>query len=203
VVQVDEWWEPVSLRGKRIRLEPLSLGHAGDLWIAARDPAIWRWLPSAQPSTEADLNALIAQALSEHDRRERMPFAVIELTSGRAIGSTSLLDIEPLHRRTEIGWTWFSRESWGTGVNEESKLLLFTHSFETLDALRVGLKTDVKNERSQRAIRRIGGVPEGTLRKHRVRPDGTSRDTIFFSVLDDEWPEVRAGLEASIERFSR
>jgi RimJ/RimL family protein N-acetyltransferase len=187
--------------GRVIRLEPLDFVHVDGLWRAAQDADIWRWLPAPAPRNHADLERIVRAAMTERDDASRIPFAVVEKASGRAVGSTSYLDIEPLHRRIEIGWTWFGRSWWGTGVNEESKLLLFSHAFDNLRTQRVSLKTDARNERSQRAIERVGGVREGTLRKHYVRPDGTSRDTVYFSVIDTEWPQVRESLQARVARL--
>jgi RimJ/RimL family protein N-acetyltransferase len=195
-VDPKEWFQDTVLTGRLVRLEPLGLAHEPPLWNVAQDPEVWRWLPAPRPRNRQELARVIADALVERDEGRRLPFAVIDRKIGIAVGSTSYLDIEPAHRRIEVGWTWFGRDWWGTGRNEESKLLMFRHAFEILNAQRVSLKTDARNERSQRAIERIGGVREGILRKHYLRPDGSSRDTVYFSVIDTEWPNVRLRLEA-------
>jgi RimJ/RimL family protein N-acetyltransferase len=194
-MEPTEWYRDTVLNGRLVRLETLAFEHEASLWKFAQDPEIWRWLPAPPPRTREQLSRIIQDALRERDQGRRLPFAVMDREIGGAIGSTSYLDIEPSHRRIEIGWTWFGRDWWGTGRNEESKLLMFRYAFETLNAQRVSLKTDAENERSQRAIERVGGVREGVLRKHYVRPDGSSRDTVYFSVIDTEWPAVRAKLE--------
>jgi RimJ/RimL family protein N-acetyltransferase len=197
-----EWRRDTVLTGHHVRLEPLDFAHEEPLWNASQDAEIWRWLPAPRPRTQQALRRIIHDALVERAEGRRLPFAVIDKKIGVAIGSTSFLDIEPAHRRIEIGWTWFGRDWWGTGRNEESKLLMLRHAFEILNAQRVSLKTDAENERSQRAIERVGGIREGTLRKHYVRPDGTSRNTVYFSVIDSEWPTVRDRLEALLSEGS-
>jgi RimJ/RimL family protein N-acetyltransferase len=136
--------------------------------------------------------------LIERDAGEREPFAVISTATGEAIGSTSFLDQVPEHRRVEIGWTFYGREFWRTPVNTEAKLLLMTEAFEVRKYDRVALKTDVKNERSQAAIARLGAKQEGVLRHLVIRKDGTPRDSVFFSVLAGEWPGVKARLESAL-----
>jgi RimJ/RimL family protein N-acetyltransferase len=153
--------------------------------------------------TQGDMKRIVTAALAERDAGSRLPFAIVDREEACAIGTTSYLDIEPAHRRVEIGWTWFGRRWWGTGRNEESKLLLFRHAFETLKAQRVSLKTDAENRRSQRAIERVGGVREGILRKHYLTPDGISRDTVYFSVIDTEWPDVRDRLGALLSQRAK
>jgi len=139
------------------------------------------------------------EALYASDRGTAYVFTVIDRATNRIVGSTRYMDIQAEHRGVEIGWTWYAPEVWGTAVNPECKLLLLTHAFEEWGAVRVMLKTDHRNARSQAAIRKLGAVYEGTLRQHRVRPDGTLRDTVVFSILDREWPAVRAGLYARLQ----
>ncbi|RSN07515.1 GNAT family N-acetyltransferase [Nonomuraea sp. WAC 01424] len=182
---------PVVLENDVVRLEPLTLEHVPDLFAAGGgDDELWRWLPSATPRTEDDL-ASTARALIEDDRH--IPFAVIPKESGRAGGWTTYIDVPGFDESVEIGWTWYGRAHWRTAVNTNCKLLLLDHAFG-LGYNRVLLKTDVLNLRSQAAIRRIGGVHEGTLRRHRRRSDGTWRDTVYFGILEEEWPEHRARL---------
>ena len=189
---------PVTLEGARVRLEPLRPRHAEDLRVAARSPEIWPWL-SADLRDGAALAAFIAGAMAAEAAGTEYAFAVIDREGGRACGSTRYLDIQAGHRGVEIGWTWYDPAVWRSAVNPESKLLLLTHAFEAWGAIRVMLKTDHLNIRSQGAIRRLGAVYEGTLRQHRIRRDGTLRDTVAFSILDREWPAVRAGLRRRLQ----
>lgn len=191
---------PVTLQGARVRLEPLRPRHAADLAVAAGSAEIWAWM-SADLRDAAALQAFIADAVACEAAGTEYAFAVIDRENGRACGSTRYLDVQPKHRGVEIGWTWYAPEVWRTAVNPEAKLLLLTHAFETWGAIRVMLKTDHLNVRSQGAIRKLGAVYEGTLRQHRIRPDGTLRDTVAFSILDREWPAVRAGLLARLQRI--
>ena len=173
-----------------VRLEPLTVAHAPDLLLAAADDEVWRWLPVARPRTEQDVRELV------RTHRGDLAFAVV--VDGRAQGSTSYLDVDLAVGGLEIGWTWYARPLWATWVNPACKLLLLEHAFEALDARRVTLKTDGLNTRSQAAIRKLGASYDGTLRHHRRRPDGSVRDTAFFSILAAEWPQVRAGLLARV-----
>jgi N-acetyltransferase len=179
-----------------LRLEPLTDAHASDLFAVARDEKVWRWLYIGPPESLADMEAWVASALAGRERGTELPFAVIDRASGRAIGSTRYLYIEPAHRHLDIGWTWYGRAYWRTGVNTQCKYLLLRHAFEALACVRVGFTTDLRNERSQRAIERLGATREGVLRKYRVVPkDGYVRSSVFYSIVDDEWPKVKARLE--------
>ena len=180
--------EPVVLEGHGVRLEPLSDAHVPDL-LEAADDEVFRWLPAATPATEDDMR----QILRTHPG---LAFAVV--VDGRAQGSTSYLDVDLAVAGLEIGWTWYARPLWATGVNPACKLLLLQHAFDELGAQRVTLKTDGRNLRSQSAIRRLGAAYDGTLRHHRLRSDGSVRDTAHFSILAAEWPDVRAGLQARL-----
>ncbi|RJL30917.1 GNAT family N-acetyltransferase [Bailinhaonella thermotolerans] len=194
--------EPVVLEGAHVRLEPLTEGHVPDLFAAGGgDDEVWRWLPAATPRTEGELLAIARHLLGSPE--EYTAFAVISRETGRAVGWTTFCDVPGFDLSLEIGWTWYGRAVWRTAVNTEAKLLLLTHAFGTGDYNRVLLKTDHRNERSQKAIARIGGVYEGTLRRHRLRPDGTWRDTVCFSILDEEWPAAREALVARLERGAR
>ena len=173
-----------------MRLEPLGQQHVPDLLVAAADEEVWRWLPVERPREESDLRRLV------REHRGTPAFAV--LVDGRARGSTSYLDVDLSVGGLEIGWTWYARELWRTHVNPACKLLLLAHAFDDLGAERVTLKTDRLNTRSQSAIRRLGAAYDGTLRHSRRRPDGTVRDTAYFSILQAEWPAVRDGLEARL-----
>ena len=148
-----------------------------------------------QVRTADDLTAYIALALAERDAGRALPFATVDRATGRVIGSTRYMAIEPTHRRVEIGSTWLGRAWQGTAANTEAKYLMLRHAFETLGCVRVELKTDALNERSRAAIRRIGAREEGTLRQHMITVSGRIRDTVYYSVLDSEWPEIKAELE--------
>lgn len=185
---------PITLSGTHIRLEPLRPQHAPDLLAAGKSPEIWSWMMTPPLTSEAAVASYIAAAMKAEAAGTEYAFAVIGQMSGRVLGSTRYLDVAPAHRGVEIGSTWYRPDVWGTAVNAEAKFLLLRHAFETWGALRVQLKTDARNLRSQAAIRKLGASYEGTLRHHRVRLDGTVRDTAMFSIIDAEWPVVRAGL---------
>jgi RimJ/RimL family protein N-acetyltransferase len=188
-----------TLTGRHVRLEPLAMSHLGDLFAAGgRDEEVWRWQGGPAPRTAEELGGKLRDLLNAAERGQYVPFAVIHRASGRAVGWTTYMDIDLPNERLEIGWTWYGRAYWRTAVNTESKLLLFTHAFEELGMGRVQLKTDHLNHRSQAAIARLGARREGVLRRHRRRPDGTWRDTVYFSVLADEWPAVKARLTARL-----
>ena len=187
--------EPVTLTGRFVRLEPLQPGHADDLAEAGRDPSVWRWMPQAPVADAESARAYIGQALDAQAGGTEQPFAVVSLANGRAVGSTRYMDVRPAHRGLEIGGTWYAPGHQRTGVNTDCKLLLLRHAFEALGCLRVQLKTDQRNERSQRAIERIGASLEGVLRDHMILHDGHVRSTVMYSVVAREWPAVRDRLE--------
>ena len=185
--------EPVVLVGAQVRLEPLAVGHIPDLQVAGADPVLWRWLAVQPPVTLADMTVVVQAAL---DDPARTPWAVV--VAGRAVGSTSYLDVDATVGGLEIGWTWYCRALWASTVNPGSKALLLAYAFEELGCRRVTLKTDALNTRSRGAISRLGASYDGTLRHHRLRADGSVRDTAYYSILAAEWPVVRAGLEARL-----
>ena len=185
---------PVTLEGRLVRLEPLSLGHYEALCAVGLEPSLWKWTLTTIRTPE-DLRGYLDTALAEQAAGKSLPFAIVEKESGRAIGSTRYANIEPAHRRLEIGWTWYGTAWQRTGCNTECKLLLLTHAFEVLKCQRVELKTDALNARSRTAILRIGATEEGTFRKHGIADTGRVRDTTWFSILDSEWPAVKARLE--------
>jgi RimJ/RimL family protein N-acetyltransferase len=189
---------PVVLTGRRIRLEPLAYSHAEQLLQAAAYDEIWTYLDEPTPRDLNDINALIKDALSEQDRGARLPFAVISLATGRAVGSTSYIDIRPADRTLEIGWAWLTPGEWGSGVNTEAMYLLLRLAFEEHKVGRVAMKADARNLRSQRAISRAGAVREGVWRNHRLLSTGHYRDSVYFSVIDSEWPTVEANLGARL-----
>lgn len=191
---------PVTLLGRHVRLEPLGAGHAADLREAGSDPAIWTYLSGSAFREVADAESYIARALDEVAAGRQIAFATIDLESGRAVGATRYLEIRPDDRGIEIGSTWLGRAAQRTAINTECKYLLLEHAFETLGALRVQLKTDARNIRSQNAIARIGAVREGVLRSHMIVRDGYVRDSVYFSVVESEWPSVKAALLARLGR---
>ncbi len=197
----DCWVQPVTLEGRLVRLEPLSLGHLPGLIEAGRDPVTWRWMP-APGDTDARMRRIVEEALAARERGDELPFATLDAASGRVVGSTRYLSIVAPHRRLEIGWTWLGPAARGTAVNSEAKLLMLEHAFERLGARRVEFKTDALNERSRAALLAIGATFEGILRRHMQMRDGRERDSAYFSVVADEWPPVRSALEARIERLS-
>lgn len=185
---------PVILIGSTVRLEPLSEAHTSDLWVAGQAETIWKYMRYGNKRTREDMRSFILSLLDLQALGTDLPFAVIHLESGRAIGMTRYLEIHPANRRLEIGGTWYAVEFQRTQVNTECKFLLLRYAFEELGCVRVQLKADVRNERSIRAIERIGAVREGVLRNHMVLPDGYIRSTIMYSVIDEEWPAVKANL---------
>lgn len=193
---------PVTLTGPHVRLEPLARSHAADLLLVGAEADIWRYLPRAAPLALGDIETWIEAAHQEQAKGVRIPFAVIDASNGRAVGSTSYLDISPKDRRIEIGWTWLGAPARRTPINTECKYLLLRHAFETLGCGRVQLKTDQRNLRSQAAIERIGGIKEGVLRQHMVQPDGFVRDSVYYSIIASEWPGVKSRLEAMLRRPS-
>lgn len=188
---------PVTLTGKHIRLEPLSRGHAARLLTVAQAPEIWTWM-SALPVTPESMDAWIGEALGAQERGVEYPFVVVQVSGDRVVGSTRYMDVQAASKGAEIGWTWYAPDTWGTVVNPEAKYLLLRHAFEDWGAIRVQLKTDLKNIRSQAAIKKLGAKQEGILRSHRFRRDGTIRDSVIFSIVAAEWPQVRASLEQRI-----
>lgn len=193
---------PVTLElpGGAVRLEPLSIDHAPALFEASRDPDIWRFLPVSQPTTPEQVLEMICVARKEQDQGARLPFAVVDTRTGFAVGTTSYLDIQPSNRSLEIGWTWLGAAARRTAINTQCKYLLLRHAFDSLGAVRVCLKTDARNQRSQRAILRLGARYEGCLRRSRVLQSGYIRDTIHYSILDREWPGVKSRLELMLTR---
>ena len=188
---------PVTLEGRYLILEPVAESHARDLFDVMQDEDVCRYLAWPPPRALDETLALIRQAEDLMARRESIVFAQIWKATGRAIGSTRLLDVRPNDRQVEIGATFLGREYWRTPANTESKFLFLRYCFETLGCVRVALKTDGRNVRSQDAITRLGAIREGTLRKH-MNVRGFQRDTVYFSILDTEWPAIRTHLSARL-----
>jgi len=189
--------KPVTLTGKHVRLEPMTEAHVPGLTeIGAGDESIWKHMLYGDIRTEEDVRSWVRDILARPD----LPFAVVHLDSGRVAGATRYLNIAPEHRGLEIGGTWYGVEFRRTVVNTECKYLLLKHAFETLGCIRVQFKTDLRNERSQRAIGRIGAKREGVLRNHMILPDGRYRDSVFYSIISREWPDVKSMLEKMLFR---
>ena len=191
--------EPVTLEGRIVRLEPLGPDHVPGLAEVALDPAIWRWT-IARPETEAELRDWAESAIRNRDAGTEFPFATLDATTGRPIGSSRYMNIVLEHRRLEIGWTWLAPPWQRSGANREAKLLMLGHAFEALGCRRVEFKTDSNNEPSRNALLGIGATFEGIFRKHMVMPGDGVRHSAWYSVIDDEWPAVRARLEESLRR---
>ncbi len=190
--------KPVTLTGRHVRLEPLAHSHVADLFAGGTDSSIWQYIPYPPVHTEADMRAWVDDLLARQAKGADLPFAVVHQDLGRAIGATRYLDIQRANRAVEIGGTWYAPEHQRTAANTEAKLLLLSHAFETLGCIRVQLKTDERNVRSQRAIERIGAVREGTLRHSVIMPDGFRRSSVYYSVLESEWPMVKTRLEGML-----
>jgi len=197
---MTNWITPVTLTGKYVRLEPLSEAHVPDLAEIGAGQDFWRFMVYGDINNEADLRKWAIEILSRAQRGTDLPFAVIHLASGRLAGATRYMNMIPNDRGLEIGGTWYGTEFQRSAVNTECKYLLMTYAFETLHAIRVQLKTDLLNERSQRAIERLGAKKEGVLRNHMILPDGRIRDSVFYSILDTEWLDVKKNLEAMLSR---
>jgi N-acetyltransferase len=193
---------PVTLEGKHARLEPLAKTHLPGLTQVGLDEELWRWIPTPVRTPE-EMAAYLETAFEERERGVSLPFAIIEKATGRAIGSTRYGNIDRTHHRMEIGWTWVAREWQRTAINTEAKYLLLKHAFETLGCMRVELKTDSLNERSRAAILRIGAREEGTFRNHMITASGRIRHSVYFSIIDSEWPSVKARLEEKLNSHMR
>jgi len=195
--------KPVTLLGRHVRLEPLTEAHVRGLAEIGIGQNFWHFMLYGEMNTEADMRNWILDILGRAEKGTDLPFAAIDLVSGRVAGATRYLNIMPKDRGLEIGGTWYGTEFQRTAINTECKYLLMTHAFETLGAIRVQLKTDSRNERSQKAIERIGAKKEGALRNHMILPDGYFRHSVFYSVLDTEWPEVKKNLEKIMREHSK
>jgi N-acetyltransferase len=188
-----ERWTGIRLEGRRVVLEPLSEAHEDGLWAASRAPETWRWLSVLQPETRVEFRAYLDQALAAAADGSEIPFAT--LLDGRVVGSTRYLALAPEFRRLEIGWTWLHPSVWGSGVNVEAKLLQLADAFDRLGCRRVELKTDALNERSRAAMAALPAEFEGVFRKHMLVRGDENRDSAWYAVVDDDWPEVRSNLE--------
>jgi RimJ/RimL family protein N-acetyltransferase len=197
---MTNWVELVTLQGKHVRLEPMSEEHIPGLAEMGAGQTFWDFMLYGDINTEDDMRNWVRDILSRAEKGTDLPFVAIHLDSGRVAGATRYLNIMPKDRGLEIGGTWYGPEFQRTPVNTECKYLLLRHAFEDLGCIRVQLKTDSRNERSQRAIERIGAVREGVLRNHMILPDGRYRHSVFYSILDTEWPAVKKRLEEMMNR---
>jgi RimJ/RimL family protein N-acetyltransferase len=189
-------WTAPTLVGRIVRLEPLTAAHGDGLWLASRDPRTWRWLSIVQPQTRDTWGTFVQQALDAAAAGTEIPLVTIR--RDEIVGSTRFLALRPEHRSLEIGWTWLHPSAWGTGANVEAKLLQLRHAFEVWSCRRVELKTDARNERSRGALEALGATFEGIHRKHMLVRGDENRDSAWYSVVDDDWPSVRARLEARL-----
>ena len=194
------WIEPVTLVGKHVRLEPMTEAHIPGLTMIGVGQSFWDFMLYGNMETEADMQNWVRDIIARGEKGTDLPFVAIHLASGRVAGATRYLNIMPRDRGLEIGGTWYGPEFQRSPVNTECKYLLLTHAFETLGCIRVQLKTDLRNERSQKAIERIGAKKEGVLRNHMILPDGRFRHSVFYSILDTEWGDVKKNLEAMMAR---
>jgi RimJ/RimL family protein N-acetyltransferase len=191
--------QTVVLEGDYVRLEPLSIEHLTELSEIGLDEELWRWT-TTQVRSMSDLEAYIKAALADQKSGIALPFATISKETGRAIGSTRFGNIDRNNRRVEIGWTWVATGWQRTPVNTEAKYLMLSHAFENLGCIRVELKTDSLNQKSRNAILRIGAIEEGTFRNHMIVSTGRFRHSVYFSVIDSEWPSVKQRLEEKLGR---
>jgi N-acetyltransferase len=192
-----------TLNGRLVRVEPLSAEHEPGLIDAAGDPGMFAWMPVDMASSRDALRDWLMATLQAARDGTAVPFAIVDAGSGRVLGSTRFLELRFEHLRAEIGWTWVTRDAWGTGVNVETKLLLLEQAFERTGLRRVEFKTDARNERSRGALLALGATFEGILRKHMVVRDGGPRDSAYYSVIDDEWPAVKAHLQQRLSATLR
>jgi RimJ/RimL family protein N-acetyltransferase len=192
--------KPVVLQGKYVRLEPMTESHIPALAEIGVGQPFWDFMVYGYMNSAEDMGNWVREILSRAEKGTDVPFAAIHLASGRVAGATRYMNIMPKDRGLEIGGTWYGVEYQRTVVNTECKYLLLRHAFETLDCIRVQLKTDLRNERSQKAIERIGAVKEGVLRNHMILPNGRIRHSVFYSILDSEWERVKKRLEEMLER---
>lgn len=191
--------EPIILEGNFVRLEPMAAQHTDALWEIGADENLWRWTANVICSKD-DMRRYVETALNEQKRGVSLPFVTVEKSLGKIVGSTRFGNIDRKNRRVEIGWTWIAAPWQRTSVNTEAKLLMLTHAFELWNCIRVELKTDVLNEKSRRAILRLGAKEEGILRRHTITDTGRIRDTVYFSIIDAEWRETKRNLQAKLEQ---
>jgi len=195
---MSRWIEPVTLEGRHVRLVPLEREHQGALANAAADGELWKLWYTSVPSPDT-IAAWMDTALAMRDSAGAQPFTIIDVKTGDVIGSTRYMNVEAAHRRLEIGSTWYAKRVQRTAINTEAKLLLLSHAFDTLKTIAVEFRTHFMNRQSRAAIARLGAKEDGILRNHQIGPDGIYRDTVVFSIIESEWPAVRANLLAKLE----
>jgi RimJ/RimL family protein N-acetyltransferase len=188
--------------GRRVVVEPLAAEHQDGLVQAAVDAEMFQWMPVDMASSRDVLREWVATTLAAAQAGTEVPYAILDPNSERVLGSTRFLALNLEHLRAEIGWTWVTREAWGSGVNVETKMLLLGHAFERVGLRRVEFKTDARNARSRRALEALGAQFEGIFRKHMVVRDGEPRDSAYYSVIDDDWPALKGALQARLDRLA-
>lgn len=198
---MTNWAQRVTLQGKYVRLEPMGEQHVSELAEIGAGQDFWSFMLYGDMKTEADMRNWVLDILEREKKGGDLPFVVIHLASGKVAGATRYLNIIPKDRGLEVGGTWYGKEFQRTAVNTECKYLLLTHAFEVLKTIRVQIKTDSINLRSQAAIERIGAVKEGVLRNHMILPDGRIRHSVFYSILDSEWVGVKKNLESMLKKY--
>lgn len=189
--------EPVLLEGDVVRLEPMRVDHLPALCKVGLETELWEWTSNIVKE-KADLERYVRDALADQNLAKAVPFVTIDKETGTVVGSTRFGNIDVTNRKVEIGWTWISPKWQRTGINTEAKLLMLTHAFETWKCIRVELKTDVNNKKSRNAMKRIGCVEEGILRNHMIMESGRFRDSIYFSIIESEWPTVKELLRSKL-----
>jgi N-acetyltransferase len=192
--------EPVTLKGRLVCLEPLQMEHANELYEASRDPGLWTYKPVSQHCSLTEMKQLIASVLQSQQAGACLSFTIFSLERGCAVGETRYHSFMLQDHGLEIGWTWLTPSVQRTGINTECKYLLLRHAFEVWEAIRVQLRTHHLNTNSQRAIERLGAVREGVLRNHLIMPDGSYRHSVYYSIIQSEWPAVKARLEKMMQR---
>jgi N-acetyltransferase len=198
-------WKNLSsvMEGEIVRLEPLTHRHEEGLFEVARDERVWRWMPYDPSVSHEGFRAWLEDALAASSAGTEAAFATVDVATGEPIGSTRYLALRPEHRGLEVGWTWLAPSRWQTGANVEAKLLMLEHAFERLGCLRVEFKTDSRNERSRAALAALPARFEGIFRKHMLVRGGERRDSAYYSIVDDEWPEVRENLGRRIDAIRK
>jgi len=189
---------PTVLSGDIVELRPLEKAHFAELDALAKEPRIWEFYTVNGGNTES-LTKSLQGGLDDREKGKQYPFVIYHKADGKLIGSTRFIDIQPLHNKLEIGWTWLHPDYWASAVNFECKLLLLTFAFESLGVYRVQFKVDVLNMRSRKAVEKIGGIAEGILRNDMVRENGTKRNSVYFSIIESEWPETKKRITALIQ----
>lgn len=190
----------MEIANEHVRLVPLAEASMSDLWEVAQDRRVWDISPEPFGRSREDFDRYVHRALDDESRGTSLPFAVLDRNTGRALGSTRLADIEPAHRKAQLGYTWYAPDVWGTLVNPSCKLLLLTHAFETMGLGRVFFRINRINERSIAAVERLGAVREGVLRRDLLLPSGEWRDTVVLSILSEEWPATKGRLHQRLSR---